>query len=77
MDVLGHGVAKGVVAAAMRILCGVLLAIGLLAQTDAPEAPPKLKRGIPTGKSETSKTAAPEMKPSTGPAPEPSSLCTG
>jgi len=61
--------AKGVVAAAMKMLCGVVMALSLTAQTEQ-EAPPKLKRGIPKqGRSETSSTAQPEMKPSTGPAP--------
>lgn len=69
--------AKGVVAAAMKTLYAVLIAMGLLAQTEQ-EAPPKLKRGIPKqGKSEASKTAAPEMKPSTGPAPVYKEIVTG
>ncbi|MEP7364899.1 MAG: hypothetical protein ABI972_16730 [Acidobacteriota bacterium] len=59
-------------ATAIKILCGAMIAFALLAQTEEPEAPPKLKRGIPKhGNGETSTTAAPEMKPSTGPEPEP------
>lgn len=62
--------AKGVVAAAMRMFCAVVMAMALAAQTEQPEAPPKLRRGIPkAGKSEKSATATPEMKPSTGPEP--------
>jgi len=51
----------------MRILCGAIVALALLAQTE-PEAPPKLKRGAPKpGRGETSATATPEMTPSSGP----------
>jgi hypothetical protein len=60
-----------VMATAMRIVCGALMAFALLAQTEEPEAPPKLKRGIPKhGPSEKSATAAPEMKPTPTEAPE-------
>ena len=55
-------------AAAMKILCGAMIVFALLAQTEQPEAPPKLKRGVPkAGAAERSKTAVPEMKPTETP----------
>lgn len=56
----------------MKWMCGVLMALSmslaLLAQEPEVEGPPKLKRGVPKqGAGEQSKTARPEMTPTTGP----------